>query len=94
MRHYLNIVILYSVWTQFDLIPLPDRTIFDPWNDRWIDWWMKWQIFIPILLLQLLNLVWYFLILRILARAVLLNDRKDERSDDEDEAEGDEAKEE
>lgn len=55
---------------------------------------MKWQIFIPILLLQLLNLVWYFLILRILARAVLLNDRKDERSDDEDEAEGDEAKEE
>lgn len=55
---------------------------------------MKWQIFIPILLLQLLNLVWYFLILRILVRAVFLNDRKDERSDDEDEAEGDEAKEE
>jgi acyl-CoA-dependent ceramide synthase len=29
---------------------------------------MKWQIFTPILLLQLLNLFWYFLILRILVR--------------------------
>jgi acyl-CoA-dependent ceramide synthase len=29
---------------------------------------MKWQIFIPILLLQFINLFWYFLILRILFR--------------------------
>lgn len=94
MRHYLNIVILYSVWAQFDLIPLPDRTTFDPLNDQWIDWWMKWQIFTPILLLQVLNLIWYYLILRILARALFLNDRRDERSDNEDEVEGDEVKEE
>ncbi|KAL0249771.1 hypothetical protein I308_103073 [Cryptococcus tetragattii IND107] len=94
MRHYLNIVILYSVWAHFDLIPLPDRTTFDPLNDQWIDWWMKWQIFTPILLLQVLNLIWYYLILRILVRALFLNDRRDERSDNEDEVEGDEVKEE
>ena len=28
-------------------------------------WWMKYQIWTPILLLQFLNLFWYFLILRI-----------------------------
>ena len=33
--------------------------------------WMKYQIFTPLLLLQLLNLFWYFLILRILFRYVL-----------------------
>lgn len=29
---------------------------------------MKWQIFVPIFLLQLINLFWYFLIWRILFR--------------------------
>lgn len=29
---------------------------------------MKWQIFIPIALLQIINLFWYFLIWRILLR--------------------------
>ncbi len=28
-------------------------------------WWMKYQIFLPILLLQFLNLFWYFLAVRI-----------------------------
>lgn len=46
---------------------------------------MKWQIFLPILALQLLNLFWYFLIWRILVRAVVYNHLADERSDDEDE---------
>ncbi len=32
--------------------------------------WMKWQIFIPILLLQFINLFWYVLIWRILWRYV------------------------
>ncbi len=48
---------------------------------------MKWQIFIPIALLQIINLFWYFLIWRILIRAVLSAPLADERSDDEDEAE-------
>jgi very-long-chain ceramide synthase len=33
--------------------------------------WMKWQIFVPILLLQCLNLFWYFLIWRIFWRYAL-----------------------
>ncbi len=33
--------------------------------------WMQWQIFIPILLLQILNLFWYLLIWRVLYRYVL-----------------------
>jgi acyl-CoA-dependent ceramide synthase len=33
--------------------------------------WMKWQIFIPLLLLQFLNIFWYFLIWRIFLRYVL-----------------------
>ena len=48
---------------------------------------MKWQIFVPILLLQFINLFWYFLILRILYRAVFVANLADERSDDEDEPE-------
>lgn len=36
----------------------------------WLVWWMKYQIFAPILLLQFLNLFWYFLIWRIAFRCV------------------------
>lgn len=46
---------------------------------------MKWQIFTPIFLLQLINLFWYFLIWRILVKAIFYRDLKDERSDDEEE---------
>jgi acyl-CoA-dependent ceramide synthase len=44
---------------------------------------MKWQIFIPIALLQMINLFWYFLIWRILIRAIFSANLADERSDDE-----------
>jgi acyl-CoA-dependent ceramide synthase len=86
-RHYLNLWILWSVYHDFDLIPVAERTLFDPLNGKWMDWWMKWQIFTPIALLQCLNLFWYFLIWRILFRVVFLNIQKDERSDDEDDSE-------
>ena len=33
-------------------------------------WWMKYQIFVPILLLQFLNLFWYYFVLRIAYRYV------------------------
>ncbi|BEI81962.1 hypothetical protein CcaverHIS002_0211220 [Cutaneotrichosporon cavernicola] len=90
LRHYLNIKILYSVYTQFDLIPWEERQVFDPLNDKWMVGWMKWQIFTPIFLLQCINLFWYFLIWRILVRIVLFDVAKDDRSDDEDSS--DEAK--
>lgn len=36
-------------------------------------WWMKYQIWTPILLLQFLNIFWYFLILRVAYRYVYLS---------------------
>ncbi|KAG8836214.1 hypothetical protein FRC17_008950 [Serendipita sp. 399] len=83
-RHYLNIWILYSVWTEWDLIPSQNK-VLDPKNDLWMPPWIKSQIFIGILLLQFINLFWYFLIWRILLRAVFSSNLDDERSDDEDE---------
>jgi acyl-CoA-dependent ceramide synthase len=81
-RHYLNLVMLYSVYKDFDLIPQSARS-WTPSEGVWMVWWMRWQIFIPIFLLQCLNLFWYFLIWRILWRVVTGSSLKDERSDDE-----------
>jgi hypothetical protein len=56
-RHYLNLKILWSVWTEWDaLIPAETRH-FRPSEGIWMVWWMKWQIFAPIFLLQLINLL-------------------------------------
>ena len=41
-----------------------------PETGAWLAPWMRYQIFTPLALLQLLNLFWYFLILRILFRYV------------------------
>jgi len=89
LRHYLNIKILWSVWTQFDLVPQHAKR-FTPKDGVWMVWWMKYQIFIPILLLQLVNLFWYVLIWRILLRGLFSKKLADERSDDEDEMDNDE----
>ncbi|TIB95918.1 longevity assurance proteins LAG1/LAC1 [Wallemia mellicola] len=86
MRHWLNLRILWSVWYEFDLIPSEARRWWTP-DGVWMVDWMKYQIFLPILALQLLNLFWYFLIWRILIRALLYNHLADERSDDEEEEE-------
>ncbi|PAV20831.1 longevity assurance s LAG1 LAC1 [Pyrrhoderma noxium] len=82
-RHWLNIVILHSVWIHFDLIPETAK-FWSPPDGVWMVWWMRYQIFAPILLLQFLNLFWYFFILRIGARAILGQNATDDRSDDED----------
>jgi acyl-CoA-dependent ceramide synthase len=81
-RHYLNLVMLYSVYKDFDLIPQSARS-FSPSKGVWMAPWMKWQIFTPILLLQLLNIFWYLLIWRILWRVITSNSLQDARSDDE-----------
>ncbi|CAL1700746.1 unnamed protein product [Somion occarium] len=83
-RHWLNLVMLHSVWTEFDLLPEFAKQ-WSPADGVWLSWWMKYQIFAPILLLQFLNLFWYVLILRILVRAVTDAKATDVRSDDEDE---------
>jgi len=81
-RHYLNLVMLYSVYKDFDLIPQSARS-WSPSKGVWMAPWMKWQIFTPILLLQFLNLFWYLLIWRILWRVIMSSSLKDARSDDE-----------
>ncbi|TRM67742.1 TLC domain-containing protein [Schizophyllum amplum] len=88
-RHWLNLVILKSVWTEFDLIPEIHRRWAPP-TGAWLTWWMKYQIFAPIMLLQLLNLFWYYLMWRILYRAVTTSEASDVRSDEEDEGEEEE----
>jgi len=81
-RHFLNWWIMWSVWTEFDLIPATSNQWL-PESGAWLAPWMRYQIFIPILLLQFLNLFWYFLIWRIAYRAVAGNPVDDIRSDDE-----------
>lgn len=87
-RHYLNLYLLYSVWTEFDKIPLWAQR-WSPEDGVWMVWWMKYQIWTPIFLLQIVNLFWYFRIWRILLRALFSSELADERSDDEDEGEDD-----
>ncbi|KZT74358.1 longevity assurance proteins LAG1/LAC1 [Daedalea quercina L-15889] len=66
-RHWLNLVILHSVWTEFDLMPETSKR-WSPQDGVWLVWWMKYQVFTPILLLQFLNIFWYVLIVRIAYR--------------------------
>ncbi|KAJ3843399.1 longevity assurance proteins LAG1/LAC1 [Lentinula raphanica] len=85
-RHILNFYILYSVWFEYDMIPESSKVWV--WaNGTYLNWWMKYQVFTPLLLLQFLNLFWYFLIMRVLHRAVVGNEVDDVRSDDEDDGE-------
>jgi len=88
-RHYLNIVMLYSVYKDFHLIPDSARS-FSPSKGVWMAGWMQWQIFTPIMLLQYLNLFWYYFMWRILWRTAMGTALKDERSDDEGEDDEDE----
>jgi len=80
-RHWLNLVILWSTWAQFDLIPEASKK-WSPQDGVWLTWWMKYQIVFPIAALQALNLFWYYLILRILGRALMAAGVDDERSED------------
>ncbi|KAF8450583.1 TLC domain-containing protein [Boletus edulis BED1] len=82
-RHYLNIVMLWSVWYQYDLVPEANR-VWRPEAGVWLVWWMKHQIFLLLLMLQILNLFWYYLILRIALRSLKPSTMTDDRSDDED----------
>ncbi|KAF8529143.1 longevity assurance proteins LAG1/LAC1 [Hysterangium stoloniferum] len=73
-RHWLNIVMLWSVWTEFDLIPDFAKK-WSPKDGVWLVHWMKYQVFIPMFALQIVNLFCA------LSSTTGLDD---ERSDDED----------
>ncbi len=80
LRHYQNLRIIHSVWTEWGLIPSgygswapgPGET-----NEWWLlaqagarsgrlAGWMKWQVLAPIVLLQLVQAFWTALIWRVL----------------------------
>ncbi|EIW79356.1 longevity assurance proteins LAG1 LAC1 [Coniophora puteana RWD-64-598 SS2] len=82
-RQWLNLKILWSVWFEYDLVSEAHRR-WAPETGAWLTWWLKYQMFGPLLMLQFLNIFWYFLILRIGYRAVTQARLEDERSDDED----------
>ncbi|KZS97939.1 longevity assurance proteins LAG1/LAC1 [Sistotremastrum niveocremeum HHB9708] len=84
-RHWLNLLMIKSVWDEFHLMPETSKQ-WNPPTGAWMVWWMQYQVLVPIVLLQLVQLFWYFLIWRILYRAVFQSTLvDDERSDDEDE---------
>jgi len=85
-RHALNLVILWSVWKEFDLLPEHSMK-WVPSDGTYLVSWMKYQVFAPLALLQLLNLFWFYLILRILVRTILTFTTDDDRSEDEDDDE-------
>ena len=84
-RHYLNLVILWSVWYELPNVPCVQVSSFmacaitysqhSEWTKKW-SWeegvylvsWMRYQVFIPLLLLQFINIFWYYLMTKILYR--------------------------
>ncbi|KAJ6586738.1 TLC domain-containing protein [Mycena sp. CBHHK59/15] len=83
-RHYLNFVILWSVWTEYDLIPEHAQQ-WAAAEGAYLAPWMKYQMFTSLALLNALNLFWYYLILRVVVRTIITSKTDDDRSDDEDE---------
>ncbi|KAG0142312.1 hypothetical protein CROQUDRAFT_662675 [Cronartium quercuum f. sp. fusiforme G11] len=82
-RHYQNLRILYSVYYEFDTeVPLEARR-WVPKDEVYLVGWMKWQIFGPIMMLQFLNLFWYFLIWRIVFRMIWVGNVVDVREEGE-----------
>ncbi|KAF7365879.1 Longevity assurance proteins LAG1 LAC1 [Mycena venus] len=59
--------------------------IFSPSTDIWMAPWMRDQMFYTLCILQVLNLFWYWLILRILYRTIMTAETDDNRSDAEEE---------
>ncbi|KAG5639274.1 hypothetical protein H0H81_004935 [Sphagnurus paluster] len=82
-RHYLNFKILWSVWFEIPIAPESSK-VWNATQGTYLPSWMPTQIFIPLALLQLLNLFWYYLMIRILYRALSTKNVDDDRSDDED----------
>ncbi|KAG6830235.1 hypothetical protein H0H87_008792 [Tephrocybe sp. NHM501043] len=86
-RHFLNFKILWSVWSELPTF-LPDEAkVWDASKGVYFVWWMRYQVFVPLALLQCLNLFWYRLMCRILLRAITTSTADDTRSDDENDGE-------
>ncbi|KAF9515287.1 hypothetical protein BS47DRAFT_1342213 [Hydnum rufescens UP504] len=84
LRHFLNIKMIWSVWTQWKYVPEYSKR-FEPKEGVWMVRWVQYQVMIAMIILQLVNIFWYYLILRVLRRALFGPRLEDDRSDDEDE---------
>lgn len=82
LRHIVNIRVLYSVLTQFRT---EGNYILNFATQQYKCWIALPMVFTLILALQLLNLYWLFLILRILYRMLWRGEAKDDRSESESE---------
>ena len=83
-RHYLGIMILKSVATEFRTIGLWGLD----WDGEWYKCWISQYVTFALLsIIQLLDSYWLFLILRIAVRILRGGEQKDDREDDDDDAE-------
>lgn len=84
-RHYLNLVMIWSVWNEFSLIR-PENQIWERARGVWMAPWMRYQVFAPMVLLQAVNLFWYWNIWRIIITTIVfkqeLDDDRSEHGDD------------
>lgn len=80
LRHWVNLRILWSVLTEYRTV---GNYVLNYATQQYKCWISLPIVFTLIAALQLVNLYWLFLILRILYRLVRDNVRKDERSDSE-----------
>jgi len=84
-RHYLNLRILYSVLFEYKLAPAWTRA-WIPSQGVYLRDFLPRGIFVSLSFLQLLNLYWYYLMWRILIKAIITKEATDDRSDAEDDA--------
>jgi acyl-CoA-dependent ceramide synthase len=81
-RHYLGLIILKSVATEFRTVGL---WVLD-WDKQYYKCWIsQYGTFGLLSILQTLDLYWLFLILRIAVRIARGGEQKDDREDDDDE---------
>ncbi|KAH7068419.1 TLC domain-containing protein [Paraphoma chrysanthemicola] len=78
LRHYINLKLLYSILTDF--------TTVGPYELNWVTqqykcWISQYISFTLLALLQLVNLFWFFFILRIAYRFIVYKDADDDRSE-------------
>jgi len=96
LRHYINLVILKSLLPPghipFTSITTGEFTTVGPYELNWETQQYKCWIAQPIVFfllaaLQIINIIWFFLLVRIATRYLLKGEQKDERSEDEAEEE-------
>ncbi|KAL8763707.1 MAG: hypothetical protein Q9184_000602 [Pyrenodesmia sp. 2 TL-2023] len=87
LRHYINIMILYSITTTFATVG-PFELNWD--TEQYKCWIAQYISFSLLAALQAINLFWMWFIVKIAARVFKGGEKKDDRSDDEDDEDDEE----